>query len=152
MSKKHKLILGCGNLLLSDEGIGVHLIEYLKDKDIPDDVELLDGGTAGFELIDFIQQAEKVIIIDAVKAGGKPGQIYCFSPEDFQTENYPQTTLHGISLKDIFHTIEQLQPLPKIKIIGAEPKDISPGTELSSQLKQILPRLARLVLAEIEKM
>ncbi len=152
MFKKTRLIIGCGNLLSGDEGIGVHLIEYLKHKTLPEDIELLDGGTAGFELIDFIQQAEKVIIIDAVKAGGRPGQIYCFGPQDFQTNAPPKTSLHGIGLTDIFGAIEKLQPLPKIKIIGAEPKDTSPGTELSGQLKQILPRLAQLALAEMGKM
>lgn len=152
MSESKKLILGCGNLLLRDEGIGVHLIEYLKDKPIPPDVELLDGGTAGFELIDFIQQADKVLIIDAVKADGDPGDIYIFTPADFQTDDPPKTSLHGFSLEDVFKTIQKLGPLPKIKIIGVEPRDISPGTDLTPRLKKLLPKLAHLVLTEIENL
>jgi len=150
--KKTKLIIGCGNLLSGDEGIGVHLIEYLKNKTLPEDIELLDGGTAGFELIDFIRSAQKVVIVDAVKAGGRPGQIYRFGPEDFETENRPKMSVHGISLKDVFASAEKLGPLPAIKIIAAEPKDTGPGTELSGQLRQSLPRLAQLALAEMEKM
>ncbi len=151
MSKtKTKLIIGCGNLLLRDEGFGVHLIEYLKQKRLPPDVELLDGGTAGFDLIDFIQQAGKVVIVDAVKAGGRPGEIYSFRPQDFETGSPPKTSLHDITLKDIFQTIRQLGPLPKIKIFGVEPKDIDCGTELSPQLSQILPKVSELVLREIE--
>lgn len=145
-----KLILGCGNLLLQDEGIGVHLIEYLKQKELPKDVELLDGGTAGFDLIDFIQQAEKVVIIDAVKAGGEPGSIYCFNPDDFETEVPPRTSLHGITLKDVFGILQELGPLPKIKIIGIEPKNIDYGTELSPELKEILPKISELVLREFK--
>jgi len=145
-----KLIIGCGNLLLQDEGVGVHLIEYLKEKQLPKDVELLDGGTAGFDLIDFIQQAEKVVIVDAIKVGGKPGEIYCFCPEDFETENSPKTSLHDITLKDVFQIIKKLGPLPKIRIIGIEPKSIDCGTELSPELRKMLPKVSELVLREIE--
>jgi len=145
-----KLIIGCGNLLLRDEGFGVHLIEYLKEKRLPEGVQLLDGGTAGFDLIDFIQQADKVFIVDAVKAGGKPGEIYCFCPGDFETENSPKTSLHDRTLKDIFHIIQKLGPLPKIRIIGVEPKSIDCGTELSPELRRVLPKVGQLVLTEIE--
>ena len=151
MSKtRTKLIIGCGNLLLQDEGVGVHLIEYLKEKQLPKDVELLDGGTAGFDLIDFIQQAEKVVIVDAVKVGGKPGEIYCFCLGDFETENSPKTSLHDITLKDVFQIIKKLGPLPKIRIIGIEPKSIDCGTELSPELRKMLPKVSELVLREIE--
>ncbi|GAG92591.1 unnamed protein product, partial [marine sediment metagenome] len=150
MSKtRTKLIIGCGNLLLQDEGVGVHLIEYLKEKQLPKDVELVDGGTAGFDLIDFIQQAEKVVIVDAVKAGGRPGEIYCFCPEDFETANSPKTSLHDIALKDVFQIIKKLGPLPKIRIVGIEPKSIDCGTELSPELRKMLPKVSELVLREI---
>jgi len=150
LSKKTKLILGCGNLLLQDEGVGVHLIEYLQDKPLPPGVELLDGGTAGFDLITPIQQAEKVVIIDAVKAGGTPGQIYSFSPDDFETDTSPKTSLHGIGLKDIFQMMRKLGPLPKITIIGIEPKSIDFNLELSPELKLLLPKIADLALREIQ--
>ena len=152
MSKEKKLIIGCGNLLLSDEGLAVHLIEYLRQQELPEDIELIDGGTAGFELIDFIRSAQKVVIVDAVKAAGRPGQIYRFGPEDFETESRPRTSLHGISLKDVLAAAEKLGPLPKIKIIGAEPAEIKEGTALSAEIKRILPELARAVIGEIEKM
>jgi len=151
-AKEKKLIIGCGNLLLTDEGIGVHLIEYLKGRELPEDIELIDGGTAGFELIDLIRSAEKVVIVDAVKAGGRPGRIYRFGPKDFETENQPLTSLHDISLKDVFAFAEKLGPLPKIKIIGVEPKEIKEGTELSAEIKQTLPKLAEVVIAEIREM
>jgi len=150
LSEEKKIIIGCGNLLLGDEGIGVHLIEYLKQKDIPDDIELIDGGTAGFELIDFIGQSDKVIIVDAVKAGGRAGQIYFFGPEDFECDNAPKTSLHGLSLKDVFAAIKQLGCPAKAKIIGIEPAEIKPCTKLSRQLRQMLPGLAEITLKETE--
>lgn len=143
------LILGCGNLLLKDEGIGVHLVEALKQKDLPENVTIIDGGTAGFDLISFIQQAEKVVIVDAVKAGGEPGDIYCFGPEDFETENSLKTSLHDINLKGIFRIIRKIGSLPNIKIIGVEPQEIAYGTELSPKLKEMLPKISKIVLKEI---
>jgi len=145
-----RLIIGCGNLLLKDEGIGVHVIEYLKQKNLPSDVELLDGGTAGFDLLGSIQEAEKVVIVDAVYSGGNPGEIYSFSPKDFETEASPKTSLHDITLKDIFQAARKLGPLPKIRIIGIEPKTIDCGTELSPELKKMMPKISELVLKEIE--
>lgn len=145
-----KLVIGCGNLLLKDEGVGVHFIQYLQDKGLPKDVELLDGGTAAFDLIDFIQKAEKVIIVDAVKAGGKPGEVYIFSPQDFQTDTFPQTSLHDITLRDVFQTLKLMEASPGIRIIGIEPKEIGVGTELSPELKEKLPELCELVFKELE--
>lgn len=144
-----KAIIGCGNLLLQDEGIGVHLIEYLKDTSLPEGVDLIDAGTAGLDLLTFIQAAEKVVIVDAVRAGGKPGEIYSFSPDDFETEDSPKVSLHDITLKEIFRLLKKICHPPKITIIGIEPKDMDIGTELSSELKEKLPRLSELALKEI---
>lgn len=146
-----KVIIGCGNLLFKDEGIGVHLIEYLQKINLAKEIELVDGGTAGLDLIDFIQKADKAVIVDAVCAGGLPGEIYSFSPADFETESFPKVSLHDLSLKDVFRILEKLKaPLSKIRIIGIEPKDIDIGTDLSPELKERLPKLAELALKEID--
>jgi hydrogenase maturation protease len=142
-------IIGCGNLLLQDEGVGVHLIEYLKTKPLPEDIECIDGGCAGFDLLPHFEQAEKVVIIDAVKAEGKPGDIYKFSPEDFQTDSPPRISFHDVTLKEIFDILKKLGTLPAITIFGVEPKTIEWGMELSPDIQNILPRLADLVLKEI---
>ena len=144
-----KRIIGCGNLLLQDEGIGVHLIRYLQDKTLPDDVELIDGATGGFDLLTFIQDAGQVIIVDAVKGKGEPGDIYKFSPEDFETDSYPKTSLHDVCLKDIFNIVKLTGPLPPVTIFGVEPKTMDWGMELTDEVKAVLPRLGELVLKEI---
>jgi hydrogenase maturation protease len=144
-----KRIIGCGNLLLQDEGIGVHLIRYLQEKKLPDDVELIDGATGGFDLLSFIQDASRVIIVDAVKGKGEPGDIYKFGPEDFETDAYPKTSLHDVCLKDIFQIVKLTGPLPSITIFGVEPKTMDWGMELTSEVKAVLPRLSEMVLKEI---
>lgn len=127
----------------------MHLVEYLKKSDLPQDVELIDAGTAGLNLIDFMCNADKVVIVDAVCAGGEAGQIYSFSPEDFESESSPKISLHDIALKDIFRVMQKMGSLPRIKIIGIEPKSIDVGTELSPELEKQLVRLGDLVLKEI---
>jgi len=145
-----KRIIGCGNLLMQDEGIGGHLIEYLKGKTIPAGVELVDGGCGGFDLLGLIQESREVIIVDAVKAGGSPGDIYKFTPEDYQTDTFPKTSLHDVSLKDIFEIVKRTGSLPRIIIFGVEPKTIGWGMELTPDVGKVLPRLAELVIKEVQ--
>ena len=72
------LILGVGNVLLCDEGIGVRVIEFLQKQTLPDDIELVDGGTAGADLIDILADRETVIIVDAVRSDKPAGTIVRF--------------------------------------------------------------------------
>lgn len=145
-----KRIIGCGNLLLKDEGIGVHLIEYLKKKDLPEDIELVDGATAGFDLLPFFDGAEKVVIVDAIRAEGSPGAVYRFTPDDFSVESALKTSLHDITLYEIFKIAAKLGKLPTVTIFGVQPKDITWGMELSQDLKKLLPELGDLVIKEIK--
>jgi len=145
-----KLVIGCGNLLLRDEGIGVHCVELLKRGSLPTDVEVLDGGTAGFDLIGFIQEVDKAVIIDAVKANGAPGEIYRFSPRDFHTDTPPETSLHDVTLKDLFRILDGLGVSVDITIIGIEPKSIEAGMELSPELEERVPYIVELALKEVE--
>jgi hydrogenase maturation protease len=146
-----KKIIGCGNLLLGDEGVGVHLIEYLKKQPLPEDIELIDGACGGFDLLPHFDDAQQVVIVDAIKADGKPGDIYKFTPDDFQTDSSPKTSLHDITLKDLFQIIKKMGPLPQITIFGVQPKVIEWGMELSEDVAKVLPRLSELVIKEIKK-
>ena len=134
---------------MQDEGIGVHLIQYLQGRKLPPDVELIDGGTGGFDLLALIQDADRVIIVDVVKARGNPGDIYKFGFEDYETDSFPKTSLHDVCLKDIFHIVKLTGSLPYITIFGVEPKTIDWGMNLTDELSAILPRLGQLVLKEI---
>ena len=144
-----KRIIGCGNLLFRDEGIGVHLIRYLQDKKLPADVELVDGATGGFDLISFIEGSNKVIIVDAVQGNGSPGDIYKFGADDFEVESSPKTSLHDICLKDIFNIVKLTGTMPPVTIFGVEPKTVDWGMELTEEVKAVLPRLGQLVLEEV---
>jgi hydrogenase maturation protease len=144
-----KRIIGVGNLLLRDEGVGVHLIEYLREKSLPPDVELIDAAAGGFDLLEHIEGAERVVIVDAIKAEGEPGAVYKFTPADFQTDAVTTTSLHDVALKDIFHILELKKALPAITIFGVQPKEIALSAELSPVIAALLPRLADLAIEEI---
>jgi len=145
------LVLGVGNILLSDEGIGVHVIEALKERDLPPDVEVLDGGTASLELLNILANRDKVIIIDAVEGGGEPGTIYRFTPDDIKYRSTTFTSLHQISLMETLTDAKYLGIAPKsIVILGIEPKEMELGLEMTPEATAVVPRVVELVLAELE--
>ena len=146
-----KRIIGCGNLLLRDEGVGVHLVKSLEGEKLPPGVELIDGACGGFDLLTFFEDADKVVIVDTVKApGGVPGAVYRFTPDDFQTEEFPKTSLHDVSLHDIFSIVRQTsRKMPEIVIFGVEPLDMDWGMELTEPVAKQLPKLRELVLKEM---
>ncbi len=144
-----KRIIGVGNLLLRDEGVGVHLIEYLKHRSLPPDVELIDAAAGGFDLLEYIEGCERAVIVDAIKAEGEPGAVYKFGPGDFQTDAVTTTSLHDVALKDVFHILELKKSLPPITIFGVQPEEIAWSMELSPCIRNVLPELAEMVIKEI---
>lgn len=144
------LILGVGNVLLSDEGVGVHVVNAMKDRNLPHDVELFDGGTAALDLLDVLADREKVIVIDAVKGGEEPGAIYRFTPSDVTTQGQLLTSIHQISMLETLTMAEHLGCTPReVIIFGIEPKEIDWGMELSPEVTKVVPRVIELVLSEL---
>jgi hydrogenase maturation protease len=145
------LILGVGNILLSDEGVGVRVIEAMESLELPDDVELFDGGTASVDLLNNLADRDKVIIIDAVQGGSKPGTLYRFTPDDITVQRQNFTSIHQVGLLETLTTAKYLGCEPReVVIFGIEPKEVNWGLELSSEIRVVLPRVVELVLNEIE--
>jgi hydrogenase maturation protease len=92
------LIVGIGNLLCRDEGIGVHVIQEMEKIKLPDHIELLDMGTSTMDLISYLEGVKKLIAIDAMKAGGAPGTIYKCRPEDLLPKGGEPISLHDIGV------------------------------------------------------
>jgi hydrogenase maturation protease len=144
------LILGIGNILLKDEGVGVHVVNKLKEMPLPDNIEVLDGGTAGLDLVDFIAGRKKLVVIDAVNAGGKPGTIYRLTEENLDIKPKAIMSFHDIDFMDAIHMSETMGSKPKeIVVIGVEPKDMSDGVELSPEIEERIPRIIELLMNEL---
>jgi hydrogenase maturation protease len=145
------LILGIGNTLLSDEGIGVYVIKEMEKKMLPEYIELLDGGTGNFTLIGPMQEADRVIIIDATLDGAQPGTVRRLTPK-FSTD-YPATlTAHDIGLKDILDAFYLLGDIPEVILYAISIAPLKEGLslELSPQVKAIIPSLIERILNEIK--
>ncbi len=146
---KTTLVVGTGNLLLKDEGVGIHVVQKLKKRKLPLNVEVLDGGTSGFNLLYEMEGRKRVIIIDAVKGGEEPGTIYRFSSDDVKAREKAFVSLHDLGLADVFRLAETLGERPEIMVIGIEPKQIESGLELSPEIKDKIPLIIELVMGEI---
>ena len=142
-----KFVMGIGNVLLKDEGIGCHVVQALGEVDLSD-VEIIDGGTSS-DVLQLSEGADKLIIVDAVKGGGMPGQIYRFHIEDVTLEHKPLLSLHDISLIDSLKLMQLWHKIDEAVIIGIEPKDLGWGLELSPELRERIPRIIDAILAEL---
>ena len=142
------VIVGVGNLLMKDEGVGIHVIKHLQEINMPPDIELIDGGTAP-DLIAYIRAGDKLIIVDSAQAGGEPGAIYRFLPEDLATDTGTLASAHELGVELNLKLMSLMGNEPReIAIIGVEPKEIDWGTELTEELQNKLPEIIDAVLKE----
>jgi len=146
------IIIGIGNILLMDEGIGIHVINELEKHKLPDNVDIYDGGTGGFKLIDLMREAKRVIFIDAVEAGKTPGTITTFKYKDVRSI-YPKKkySLHDTNLLEVIKMAELLEVPIEIEIVGIQPKTINYSTTLSKELRDAMPDIINTVLSRIEE-
>lgn len=148
---KRVAVVGVGNLVLKDEGIGVHIAHALQELDLPDGVAVIDGGTSP-DVLDYLEPADKLIIIDAAEGGDSPGTIYRFHPDDLTLETGELISLHELGLMSSLKMMSLLGKAPQeIIIIGVQPKEIDWGMELSPELQEKVPEIVRIVLTEIDQ-
>ncbi len=120
-------ILGIGNILYGDEGFGVRVVEELKNMGLPEDVELIEGGTDGAKLLPVITQADYLIIVDAISADDEAGAIFRIPIEELrQRQGLPiiKTSLHQMSIMDVLSMANVLDREVRGVIIGIQPKEI----------------------------
>jgi len=141
------MILGVGNLLLRDEGVGVHVATNLQEFPLPDHIEVVEGGTDGFKLFHLIMEADRLIVVDCVKGGDEPGSIYRFDIDDY--DHFPdvyKTSVHQISIEEVITLSGTMRAPPTTTIIGIEPDEIFMSMELSGTVRSKMPRVLEIVL------
>ncbi|MDO9211818.1 MAG: HyaD/HybD family hydrogenase maturation endopeptidase [Deltaproteobacteria bacterium] len=149
---RNVLILGVGNLLLTDDGFGVHVINALKNTAFPENITLLEAGTVSHQLIPMLREIDVLIVVDVVEAGDTPGSIFKFSPDDLQFKSEQKFSLHQISLIDVLHMAEMTGGKPKTIIIAVQPKDVSSWSlELSNEVRAVIPKVVELIFEELKK-
>ena len=145
------IVLGIGNTILSDEGVGVRAALALEQRyDMPDDVSVVDGGTAGMELLDLIAGVDLLIVLDTVKTGGPAGSIVRLSAEHVPVFFRKKLSPHQIGLCDVLAALEFSGGLPaEVIVLGVEPGTLELGTELTDTVRRRVPRLVELAAGEL---
>jgi hydrogenase maturation protease len=146
-------ILGLGNVLLTDEGLGIHMVQRLRKKYIfSPGVEVVDGGTLGLNLLPLITNTDRLLVMDAVKNGGEPGDTYVFTLHEVPCHLRVKNSLHESGLMEVLALSEYLAQPPETVIVGLEPLDTTSwGVSLTLPVKQNLDRMERLVLEQLSK-
>ncbi len=150
-TKKDVKIIGFGNKYRSDDGIGIRIVEELEKLDIFKDIEVIDGGTSGTDLIFLIKGCSKIIIIDAVDAGQSVGEVVSIKVsdvEEFIRRDYKSLSLHDLNLADVFKLTRALKINADISIIGVKPKKMDLGDGLSPEIEGKIPEIISLVRKE----
>lgn len=137
-------VLGVGNTILSDEGFGVRVVEYLqKNYTFPQNVQLVDGGTLGVELMHFIVGTQKLLIIDSINGGVEAGRIFHLRDDEIFRHFTQKISAHEVGIQDVLTMLEITgKKIPRVELIGAQPYSLEAGTELTPQMKKLLPVFA----------
>lgn len=145
------VVLGIGNILLSDEGVGVRAIEALRQRfELPAEVEVIDGGTSAMELLDELSRARLLIVVDAVKAGRPPASIVHLTGAEVPVFFRSKLSPHQIGLSDVLASLDLLGEAPqKTIIVGVEPVSLRLGMELSAEVQAIMPDVLELLVADL---
>ncbi|MFC1992393.1 HyaD/HybD family hydrogenase maturation endopeptidase [Chloroflexota bacterium] len=148
---KRTAVVGIGNVLLKDEGIGVHVARALREVVQTDEANLdvIDGGTSPDAFL-LLEGIHKLVLVDAVNGGGNPGSVYRFHPDDIVFKRTFTVSAHQIGLLDSLQMMKFSANKPEeVVIIGVEPKEIGWGMELSAELRGKLHQIIKVVMNEL---
>ena len=145
------LVLGVGNPLRGDDGIGPRVVEQLQQAGLPTDVEAFDAGAAGFNLLYWLDGRRRVIIVDAADVGLEAGQFARFTPEQVELTGAAEGAgSHQAGLAEVLALARALErPLPEIVVFGVQPGSLEWGTGLTAEVEAAVPLLVRAVLQEV---
>ncbi|MDD5760005.1 MAG: HyaD/HybD family hydrogenase maturation endopeptidase [Desulfobulbaceae bacterium] len=147
------IILGVGNILLGDEGIGIRVVEELENRfSFPEEIMILDGGTAGIELLRYIEGRDLLIIIDAMRADLEPGTVFKVEGDDVAKRFMTKISPHQIGLSDLLAAGILSDNIPKhIILFGVEPEQMKTGITLSNIVEASLEKIIAAILDELAK-
>ncbi len=145
------VVLGIGNTILSDEGVGVRAAEALQAAfELPEDVEVIDGGTAGMELLGPLSDVDLLVVLDAVKKGQPPGTLVKLAGDEVPVFFRAKLSPHQISICDVLASLEFIGDRPKdMVLIGVEPDSLELGLEMTPAIAARIPQMVDMAVAEL---
>ena len=138
-------VLGLGNELMGDDGIGIRVVRALREQVLPDDVELIDAGVGGLNLLNAIEQAEAILAIDAAEMNLPPGSYRWVSPEQLRDSQGPFLSLHDTSFAETLWLAERFFNRPPTTILAIQPDKVERRMGISPLLAEKLPELVHAV-------
>jgi hydrogenase maturation protease len=148
------VVLGVGNTLMQDDGVGVEVVRALSESyDLPPQIRLIDGGVAGFAWLQEITAAAHLVIVDAVRGNKAPGAVYQLTPHELRTRQGPTISAHEVGLVEVLGMAELLGKAPRTVILGVQPWVIDvPGMDLTPPVREAVPAIVKVVVAELERL
>lgn len=146
-------ILGVGNVILRDEGFGVRVAEYLDAHyDFPENVQIVDGGTLGIELTQFVTGTKKLLVIDSINGHAAPGTRFAIRDDDVLAHFQDKISAHEVGIQDVLALLEVTgHKIPTVTVLGAQPYNLEAGVELSEEMRKLVPEVAEEALNELRK-
>lgn len=135
-------------MLMGDEGLGVHVVGELSKRELPPGVEVIDGGTGGIVLLNLMEGADKVIVVDAVLGGKEPGEIYVLGVDRLMKGVVKFFSLHEMDLLSTLKIGKELGKLPpELVLVGVEPKNYQEySMDLTPEVKAVIPKVIEVIL------
>ena len=148
------MILGVGCTLYSDEGFGVRVIEAIEERyEFPDNVLVVDGGVLGINLLGIISKPNHLIVVDAIRNKGKPGDLYRLAGDAIPDRIRAKNSLHQVDFLEALTLCQALDKVPETVIVGVEPQDIDTmSIELTPTTQAKVDAVIDMVLAELERL
>ena len=148
------MVLGIGCTLLSDEGFGVQVVHEIERRyEFPPNVELMDGGVLGVNLLGYISQADHLIVVDAIRNKGEPGDLYRLSGDQIPQRIRAKNSLHQVDFLEALTLCEALDKVPETVIIGVEPEDIDTcSIELTPTTRSRVDEVIEMVIGELNRL
>ena len=148
------MVLGVGNLLFTDEGVGIHAVKTLLEQyKFSQNVSIEDGGVLGINLLGIIYEADDLIVVDAIRNGGAPGTLYRLEGDDIPKRILAKNSLHQVDLLEALTLCQALDKVPETVIVGVEPEDIETlGLELTPPVQEKMSDLIAMVLKELDRL
>jgi hydrogenase maturation protease len=145
------VVLGIGNTILSDEGVGVHAALALRECYVlPAGVEVIDGGTAGMELLDALVDADLLLVLDAVKSRRAPGSVVCLTAGEVPVFFRSKLSPHQVSICDVLASLEFAGAAPRdLVLIGVEPESLELGLELTATVSAQVPAMVAMAVEQL---
>jgi len=145
-------VLGVGNVLLSDEGFGVRVVQHLmKYYDFEPQIRLIDGGTLGWDLLNFLQGVEKLIVVDAIDGKTIPGTFFVFKNDEVVKYFKRKVSGHEAGVQEVLAWFDLMgKPIKEITVIGVQPQSLETGLELTPLIEKMVPKAVEEVLKQLQ--